>query len=149
MRSFLLSRWRVFNFLNFLKTRPSMTTGTLREVWTSHSTLKIRKMSENRLKYFKLTFYIVKEPRYLQIFLNTGKTKEWKSIKLGKGLLIDIICTLRTINLWFHPKAVDRRCSIKNVFLKFANSQEKKYARVSLIKWQVWSYFCFVRLTID
>ena len=45
--------WRLFNFLNFIRTRPNMTYVTLREVWPWHLRSNIRKITDKiGLKFF-------------------------------------------------------------------------------------------------
>ena len=82
---FLFSRWRLFSFLNFIKTWPSLTKTILREAWPWHSRSKIRKITgKSILKFCRLTnFY-----KFVKLFTNFLKHKRnrktWKVLSLWK-----------------------------------------------------------------
>ena len=63
--SFLFSRWRLFIFLNFMKTSPNLTKAILRGAWPWHSRSKIRKITgKSGLKFLKSILCIIKQTVY-------------------------------------------------------------------------------------
>ena len=83
-------RWRLFSFLNFMKTRPNLTKVISRKAWPWHSTSKNCKITGEILKYKR-----------------NRKTR--KSINSGKGRLTHSVGTifshiLPILSYYFHQK---------------------------------------------
>ena len=62
--SFLCSRWRLFSFLNFMKTSPNLTKAILRGL-TGHLRSKIQKITgKSSLKFWKFILCAIKQTVY-------------------------------------------------------------------------------------
>ena len=65
----LFSRWRLLDFLNFMKMSPNITNSTLTEVWPWHSRWTICKVIRKiSFKFCKTYFFEGEQPKYLHIF---------------------------------------------------------------------------------
>ena len=60
--SFLCSRWRLFSFLNFMKTSPNLTKLILRGAWPWHSRSRIRKITgKSGAKFWKFISCVIRQ----------------------------------------------------------------------------------------